>query len=128
MRIFCLNIPTEESTLYELAELYQNLGRVEDMFRTFDKIEKQLGVKVEIVRERQRILMKNRDLDGVIAEYQKLIDAYPNENSYKIELIDFLIQNRKLEEARQQIRLYEETESPSSRITLFKSELGVDEW
>jgi tetratricopeptide (TPR) repeat protein len=116
--------PSDETTLYELAELYQNLGRIEEMFETFDKIEEQLGIKVEIVRERQRILMKRRDLDGVIAEYKKLIDAYPNENSYVIELIDFLIQNKRIEDAKIEIDNYEETNSPSSRITLLKSELA----
>lgn len=116
--------PDEESTLYELAELYQNLGRVDEMFKTFDKIEEQLGVKLEIVRERQRILMKNGDLDGVIAEYRKLIAANPNETPYRIELIDFLIQNKKEDEAIKEIESYEKSESPSSRITLLRSELA----
>lgn len=116
--------PDEESTLYELAELYQNLGRVDEMFETFDKIEAQLGVKVEIVRERQRILMKRGNVDGVVAEYKKLIAAYPNETPYRIELIDFLMQNRREEEALAEIRKYEETETPSSRIVLLKSELA----
>ena len=119
-----LQFPSDEATLYELAELYQNLGRVEDMFRTFDRIEEQLGVKLEIVRERQRILMKNRNLDGVIAEYKKLIDAWPNENAYQIELIDFLIQNRRKEEAIAEIENYEKNNSASSRVTLMKSELA----
>ncbi len=119
-----LQYPSDESTLYELAELYQNLGKVEDMFKTFDRIEEQLGVKLEIVRERQRILMKNKDLDGVIAEYKKLIDAYPNENAYRIELIDFLIQNNRGEQASREIEIYEEEKSSTSRITLLKSELA----
>ncbi|MEQ9405441.1 MAG: tetratricopeptide repeat protein [Cyclobacteriaceae bacterium] len=119
-----LKYPADESTLYELAELYQNLGRIDEMFLTFDKIEENLGVKVEIVRERQRILMKNRNLDGVIAEYEKLINAYPNEAAYRIELIDFLIQNKRTEEAAREIETYENEESPSSRISLLKSELA----
>lgn len=116
--------PDDESALYELAELYQNLGRVDDMFRTFDLIEENLGVKIEVVRERQRILMKRGDLDGVVAEYRKLIDAYPNETSYRIEFIDFLIQNKRREEATAEIAKYEEEESASARITLLKSELA----
>lgn len=119
-----LKYPADESTLYELAELYQNLGRTEQMFATFDKIEAQLGVKVEIVRERQRILMKKGNIDGVVSEYEKLIDAYPNEVSYKIELIDFLVQNGKFEDAEMAIASYEEDEVSNSRITLLKSELA----
>ncbi len=115
--------PSNESALYELAELYQNLGRTEDMFRAFDRIEDQLGVKVEIIRERQRILMKNRDLDGVIAEYKKLINAYPNETTYRVEFVDFLIENKRLDEARKEIDTYEEEERSSSRIMLLRSEL-----
>lgn len=116
--------PSDESALYELAELYQNLGRTEDMFKSFDKIEEQLGVKVEIVRERQRILMKNGNLDGVIAEYRKLISAYPNEIAYRIELIDFLIENKRLEEAERELASYEERETSNSRIMLLRSELA----
>ena len=115
---------SEENALYELAELYQLTGRREDMFRIFDQIETHLGVKEEIIREKQRIYMKEGKVDEVIAEYGKLIDAYPNESSYKAELINFLIQNRKLDQAEEAIANYEETESTSSRITLMKSELA----
>lgn len=116
--------PSEENALYELAELYQLTGRRDEMFRVFDQIESQLGVKEEITREKQRIYMKEGKLDQVIEEYDKLIDAYPHESSYKVELINFLIQNKKLEEAEVAIADYEATESASSRITLMKSELA----
>ena len=116
--------PSEENALYELAELYQLTGRRDEMFRVFDQIESQLGVKEEITREKQRIYMKEGKLDQVIEEYDKLIDAYPHESSYKVELINFLIQNKKLEEAEVAIADYEATESTSSRITLMKSELA----
>ncbi|MEM6643999.1 MAG: tetratricopeptide repeat protein [Bacteroidota bacterium] len=115
--------PSEESALYELAELYQLTGRIEEMFATFDRIELQLGVKEEIVREKQRIYMKQGKIEDVIREYQKLSDAYPNESAYRIELINFLIQNSKLEEASQQIAIYELSEPASARIKLLKSEV-----
>lgn len=116
--------PSEENALYELAELYQLSGRTDDMFKTFDKIESQLGVKEEIVRERQRILMKEGKIGSVMDEYKKLINAYPNESSYRIEFISFLIQNKKLEDAEIEITSYEESEPSSSRVTLLKSELA----
>jgi len=119
-----IKFPSDENALYELAELYQLTGRTEEMFQTFDKIEAQLGVKEEIVREKQRIYMKEGMVDDVVKEFQKLIAAYPNEPSYRLELINFLIQNKKLEEASAEIALYEEDEVSSSRITLFKSELA----
>lgn len=116
--------PSEENALYELAELYQLTGRRDDMFKVFDQIEEQLGVKEEITREKQRIYMKEGKVDEVIEEYEKLIDAYPHESSYKAELINFLIQNRKLDQAEKAIANYEATEASSSRITLMKSELA----
>lgn len=115
--------PAEENALYELAELYQLTGRRDEMFEVFDQIETQLGVKEEIIREKQRIYMKEGKVDHAIAEYDKLIDAYPNEPSYKLELINFLIQNKKLNQAEKAIAEYEATENVSSRITLLKSEL-----
>lgn len=117
--------PSDENALYELAELYQLTSRTEEMFNTFDKIEDQLGVKEEIVREKQRIYMKQGKLDEVVREYKKLSDAYPNETSYKLELISFLIQNKRLDEAESEIASYEENEASNSRIVLLKSEI---EW
>ena len=119
-----LQYPSDEPGLYELAELYQNIGYKKEMFETFDKIEKQFGVKVEIVRERQRILMKEQDIDGVIAEYQKLINEYPNDLSHRKDLIDFLIQNKRLDEAKSEIAAYEQEESVNSEILLLKSEIA----
>ena len=115
--------PSEENALYELAELYQLTGRREDMFRVFDQIEAQLGVKEEIIREKQRLYMKEGNIDADVVEFEKLIDTYPNQSAYKEELISFLIQNRKLEQAETAIQEYENTESTSSRITMMKSEL-----
>lgn len=115
---------SDENALYELAELYQLMGRMEDMFRTFDKIEKQLGIKEEIVREKQRIYMREGKVDEVIDEYKKLCNAYPHEPAYKLELISFLIQNKKTIEAEEAILQYEQQEGKSSRVTLLKSELA----
>lgn len=116
--------PAEENALYELAELYQLTGRKEEMFEVFDRIEQQLGVKEEIVREKQRIYMREGKVDLVVIEYEKLIRSYPNESSYKMELINFLIENKKLDKAQEVLEAYEANEPPSSRILLMKSELA----
>jgi len=116
--------PEHEDALYELAELYQLTGRSEELFKTFDRIEKVLGVKEEIVREKQRIYMKQGKIDEVAQEYRKLSDAYPYESSYKLELISFLIQNKKLDEAETEIARYEKDEPLGSRINLLKSEIA----
>ena len=115
---------SDENALYELAELYQLTGQTEEMFRIFDKIEQQLGVKEEIVREKQRIYMKEGKLEEVINEYGKLISAYPNETAYRIEFISFLIQNKRLDQASEEIDRYEKNGSASSRVTLLKSEVA----
>ncbi len=118
------SFPSDEDALYELAELYQLTGRTDEMFKTFDRIEEMLGVKEEIVREKQRIYMKQGNIDAVISEYSKLIDAYPNETSHKLEFISFLIQNRKLDLAEDEISKYEIDESSNSRLILLKSEVA----
>lgn len=115
--------PADENGLYELAELYQLMGRKEDLFRAFDMIEAQLGVQEEIVRERQRLFMKEGKVDEAILEYEKLISAFPTEYTYQVEFISFLIQNRKLSKAEEAIKEIEASESISSRVMLLKSEL-----
>lgn len=116
--------PSNENALYELAELYQLTGQQEEMFLTFDLIEAALGVREEIVRERQRILMKEGKLQEVMKEYEKLIDTYPNEMAYRIEYIGFLITNNRLAEASQEISAYEVYVPASSRVVLMKSEVA----
>ena len=117
--------PSEENALYELAELYQMTGKTEEVLTVFDKIENELGIKEEIIREKQRIYIKEGKFDNVIQEYKKLINAYPNESAHRIELISFLIQNKRLEEASNEIADYQQSEPASSRVTLLKSKI---EW
>ncbi|MEM9895198.1 MAG: tetratricopeptide repeat protein [Bacteroidota bacterium] len=116
--------PEDQNALYELAELYQITGEKQKMFAIFDLIEQRFGVQEEIVRERQRLLMREGKIDQVAAEYHKLIEGYPNEANYRIELISFLIQHKKIEEAEKEIAIYESQEAFSSRVTLFKSEVA----
>ena len=116
--------PSEENSLYELAELYQNLGKTEEMLKMFDLIEEQLGVKTEIIRERQRIFTNRGDFEGVLNEYYKLINTYPYETTYRVELISILLQKNKLELAEKEIQEYEKAKHTSSRILLLKSELN----
>ncbi|MDE0471652.1 MAG: tetratricopeptide repeat protein [Ekhidna sp.] len=117
--------PSEENALYELVELYQMTGKTEEVLTVFDKIENELGIKEEIIREKQRIYIKEGKFDNVIQEYKKLINAYPNESAHRIELISFLIQNKRLEEASNEIADYQQSEPASSRVTLLKSKI---EW
>lgn len=116
--------PADENALYELAELYQISGQTDKMLATFDKIEKQLGVKEEIIREKQRVFMKQGKIDEVVKEYQKLSKAYPNESAFRLEMISFLIQNERLEEAEAAIKQYESGDTSNARILLLKSELA----
>ncbi len=116
--------PSESDVLYDLAELYQLMGQKKELFRIFDKIEILLGVKEEIVRKKQQIYIQEGQISKVIAEYEKLIEAYPNEFSYKTELIIFLIQQKKLKEAEKKIAIYEKKTYVSSQMSLIKSELA----
>ena len=116
--------PADETALYELAELYSTIGDQKKMLLIFDKIEETIGVKEEIIRERQQIYMKKGDIDKVIEEYEKLIKAFVNEPFYRLEFIDFLIQNNEIERAKKEIKAYEMTEANSSQIILQKSSLA----
>lgn len=116
--------PDQENALYELLEIYKLNRQRDEVLGVYGRIEKELGVREMDVRDKQKIYMQERNVDGVVAEFKKLIDAYPNESTFKAELINFLIQNRRLDEAASEIEKYEATEPNSSRITIMKSEIA----
>lgn len=116
--------PSDEKALFELKDLYKHTGQIADMFRVFGMIESTLGVSEEIIREKQEIYMRAGNYDEVINEYQKLVTSYPSESTYRIELISFLIQRKRLDEAAEEIASYEKSGNSSSRITLLKSEVA----
>ncbi len=65
---------------YATALLYAN--KVDDAIKTYDKIEKMIGVSEEIILQKQKIYIQQNKLEKAIAEMQKLIESNPDEARY----------------------------------------------
>lgn len=115
--------PNHEETLLETAYLYQLIGDQNSMMKIFDLVEERLGVREPIVREKQKIYMMRGKPDLVILEYQKLIKAYPNNSQFRVELIDFLVQNNKMAEAETELSKFKNEGNLPSKLLLLKSEI-----
>ncbi len=93
-------IDKTEIYLFELAALYLYQQRYDDALATYDKIEKSYGISEEITAQKQKIFIQTNDLNKAIAEGQKLIDFYPDEEAYVIKQAEILITNERKEEAK----------------------------
>ncbi len=93
-------IEKTEIYLFELAALYLYQQRYDDALNTYDKIETSYGISEEIISQKQKIFIQTNELAKAIGEGQRLIDAYPNEESYVIKQAEILMANEKKEAAK----------------------------
>ncbi len=93
-------LPEADSYLFDLAILYQFLGEDEKALTTYRKAEELFGLNEMVLREKQKIYIKNRDFEGLLADWDQLIAENPGNNRYTIELAEFLISAGKTEKAK----------------------------
>lgn len=117
------SIPGTESYLFDLAILYQYQGKFDKALATYSRAEEVFGMNEIVLREKQKIYLRKRDYEALIADWDKLIAENPEENRYTIELCEFLISQNLLEEAR--VRL--EKVKYSKHADLLLSEIALVE-
>lgn len=109
-RIYQRMIDTIEGTeeyLFDLAILYQFQGEDQKALETYDQAEKVYGMNEIVLREKQKIFLKNRDYEGLMKEWDKLIAEHPGEDRYTIELAEFLISHNMLDQAKEHLNKIE---------------------
>jgi tetratricopeptide (TPR) repeat protein len=83
----------------ELAAVYVFNEQFDKAIQTYDLLEKSIGVTEEITHQKEQLYLRQNKLDKALAEAKKLIDAEPNEVSYRVELAEMLIANDRIVEA-----------------------------
>lgn len=93
---------TIEEDLYILcSDLYIQRNQLKKAVEVLNKMDKVYGINELSVRQKQRIYMKMNAVSDVIAEGQKLIDAFPEQADYKYEQARILLMVGKTDQAAQ---------------------------
>jgi tetratricopeptide (TPR) repeat protein len=81
-----------EEYLYELAAIYQYANKPEEAIRTYNRAENILGINEVSSIQKQRLYLEAGKIKEAIAEGEKLIAAYPDEERYVMGFAEVLSQ------------------------------------
>lgn len=93
------NVENAQSNYYDLAMLQVMSGDWEGALTSYEAILEYYGPNPEISAQKQKIYLKLNRLDDAVREGRRLINAYPEEPEYVINLAVLLNSNNKQEEA-----------------------------
>lgn len=83
----------------ELAAIYEFNDQPGKAIATYDHLEKSIGITDEITHQKQRLYLRQNELDKALVEANKLIQSEPGEVDYRIELAELLIANERSKDA-----------------------------
>jgi tetratricopeptide (TPR) repeat protein len=95
-----LSLNSDKIEIYfDLAsvKLYQN--DFKGAIKTYDELEKKIGINEELIIQKQKIWLKLNKIDKAADEAMKLIQSQPTEVKYKINLAELYLANNKLDKA-----------------------------
>jgi tetratricopeptide (TPR) repeat protein len=81
-----------EEYLYDLAAVYQYANKTEEAIRTYQRAEAALGVNEVSSMQKLRLFMEQGKTREAIAEGEKLVRAYPDEERYVMAFSEMLSQ------------------------------------
>ena len=94
-----LQNPSKSEYYLEQATVYVFDNQLDDALKAYNRAEKIIGINEEIVRQKQMVLVKMGKVDEAIKEGEKLIQSDPDEIDYSIDQAEFLISNKRNEQA-----------------------------
>ncbi len=94
-----LKDPSNIQNNIELAAVYVFTDQFDKAIDTYNRLEKNIGVTEEVVRQKQQLYLRQNKLEKAIEESQKLIASEPGESYYYIELAELYIANELLDKA-----------------------------
>ncbi len=86
------NVRGSEEFLYELAAVYQYANKPEEAIRTYTRAEAVFGLTDISTLQKTRLLLEAGKTKEALAEGEKLLNAYPDEESFVMALTELLSQ------------------------------------
>jgi tetratricopeptide (TPR) repeat protein len=113
-------VPDTEEYLFELATLYLFDKKEDEALRIYNRAESAIGINEASSLQKQRIYMDKGKMPEAIAEGEKLVGAFPEEERYLLALAELLSQNKQTDKAINRIEsfLKENPDSPSAKMLL----------
>ena len=83
----------------DLASLYLNAGEFDKALVVLDRAEDYYGIREPFTIQKQRIYLRKNDLPNAIREGENLIEAFPGNPIYVLNLVEILYNNARLDQA-----------------------------
>lgn len=83
----------------DLASIYLNASEFDKALVVLDRAEEFFGVREPFTVQKQRIYLRKNDLPNAIREGETLIEAFPGNPNYVLNLVEILYNNARLDEA-----------------------------
>ncbi|WP_339922738.1 tetratricopeptide repeat protein [uncultured Cyclobacterium sp.] len=85
--------------ILDLASMYLKLQDFDKALEALNKAEEYFGVVEQLTAQKQRIYLKENNLEMAIKEGEKLIEAHPGNSRFVLSLVDVLFNNNKANQA-----------------------------
>ncbi len=125
--LYDTNEESPDDYLLELAALYIYNGQPAKALKTYERIEKRLGILEEVSIQKQKILLKQNKLKEAIEEGDKLVKAYPYVGAYAVDLAQMMISNDKPEEAKEYLTKYLDENNNQPKVHLQLAQILLQE-
>ncbi len=96
-------IPGNNKYLYELASIYMFEGNWDRALKTYLEIEEEFGASHDIMLEKQKIYLRNNDMQSLTKDWDSFIAQNPGSPTYTLEFCNVLIANDMIEEAKKRL-------------------------
>lgn len=83
-------VPGTEEYLYELAAVYKYGNRIDDAIKTYNRAEQVFGVTENSSVPKQQLYLENGKIKEALAEGDKLVKAFPDEERYTVGYAEML--------------------------------------
>ncbi len=113
-------IPAAKEYLFDLASIYLYAKEYEKAILTYQRAEEIYGSLPEIAYAKQKVYLKQNKMDKAIEEGKALVEIYPGEGTYLLNLANILLSNGNYEEAITYLNKISpgDTSYPNSRVLL----------
>jgi tetratricopeptide (TPR) repeat protein len=109
-----------EEYLFELAVIYQFANKPAEAIKTYDRTEAFFGVNETSSLQKQRLYAEQGKIIEAIAEGEKLLNAFPDEEQYAVGFAEFLSQNNQTDKAIEILENFraENNDAPNASVLL----------